>query len=1262
MFKKIFLPLLLVFGGFLFADTALGQNCEENEVLFVLATEAWGEEISWEIVDSENNIVASGSDYTSYSASTEILCLADGCYSLLMYDSFGDGWNGALATVIFGDEVLAIGDLPQGDFGVTEFGVNNPDCAPVVVLGCTDPSAINYNPDANFDDGSCEYDCECPDVWAPVCAFDFETQEYVTYSNECEAICDGNTWIINEGTCEDPIIPGCTDPEATNYNPQATEDDGSCEYPVECEEGEVLAQLYVCTFSNGNEVSLSITDEEGNVIFSQDGYNAIEYFDICLSETGCYTVYMSNNAGNTGWYGGYYWINVNGFQVSTNELDDDANDETAVFSLDGSCGEVYGCTDPEAENYDPDATEDDGSCEYSCDCPDVWAPVCAYDYQVGDYVTFANECEAICAGAWINYEGECGNPIVYGCTDPEALNYNPEATDDDDSCIYESDCAGNLLFIYMYDSFGDGWNGSELIITSGDSIVYTATFNNGDYAEAFACLDDGCYGLEVSGGTFPGEVSWTIVGAGGTWSGGAPSSVVLNLNGDCTAGCTDPAALNYDPNASVDDGSCEYECECTDEYAPVCAMDPNTQEFITYSNACEAECDGAIIFWDYPCDEQPVYGCTDPDADNYDPNATEDDGSCVYPFECDANVGVLVLYTESWGNEVSWQITGADSLYVAAGNGYQNNSTYVLDICFEDGCYLFEAFDSFGDGWNGGYATLEVGGAFYTFGLETGNYAAYGFGVNDEDCTYEVEGCTDPEALNYNPFATTDDGSCEYPFACENGIAGIIYTCTFGNGSDVAYDIIDENGVVVYSANDLGNNVIMNEDICLEEGMCYTVEMTNLSGNTGWYGGYFWINIDGVQVTTEFLDADLTDESYTFSIDGTACPYGGCTDPEADNYDENADYDDGSCEYSEPCEDNNVYVTLTTQVWGGEVAWSLVNEEGDVVFEANEFDSDAFYDWDLCLPAGCYTFVLTDSFGDGWNGAIMVVFVDGIATTLTLDSGDYAEFVIGVATDGCEQNNDIYGCTDPDALNYNPIATVDDGSCEYEVDDCETNAVSLYIFTQAWGTEISWDLTDGDGNVVATGGDYSSWSEYEVNLCLEDGCYALQMYDSWGDGWNGGYYMFIGENGFVAEGTLLYGNDALDMIGINSTCEVDGCTDEEAINYNPNATIDDGSCVYNNGFDGIDLEDLFGVEILVNLAPNPVVDEFVINLEGLQQDQVVTLRVMNMMGQLIDDRQFTAPAEVHRLEMNASDWANGTYFVSVVQGSNVKSVPLIIAK
>ncbi len=67
-------------------------------------------------------------------------------------------------------------------------------------------------------------------------------------------------------------------------------------------------------------------------------------------------------------------------------------------------------------------------------------------------------------------------------------------------------------------------------------------------------------------------------------------------------------------------------------------------------------------------------------------------------------------------------------------------------------------------------------------------------GVTYLDGTYDGEatvwGCTDPGADNYNPNATNDDGSCEYPSA------GDAFS-TFGNLSSNSVEVILQNSVSI---------------------------------------------------------------------------------------------------------------------------------------------------------------------------------------------------------------------------------------------------------------------------------------------------------------------------------------------------------------------------------------------------------------------------------------------------------------------------------
>ncbi|MGB1619414.1 MAG: M43 family zinc metalloprotease, partial [Flavobacteriales bacterium] len=160
------------------ASSDFSLDSQGIDVALTLTLDNYPGETTWELADADGNVVWAGGPYGGSGTVVETTCVGDGCYTLTLYDSFGDGMccaygNGGYEFSQDG-VVLASG----GEFGSSE---STEVCVGDIVLGCTDAGACNYNPDAVADDGSCDFSCF-----------------------------------------------GCTDATFCNYNPDATVDDGSC--------------------------------------------------------------------------------------------------------------------------------------------------------------------------------------------------------------------------------------------------------------------------------------------------------------------------------------------------------------------------------------------------------------------------------------------------------------------------------------------------------------------------------------------------------------------------------------------------------------------------------------------------------------------------------------------------------------------------------------------------------------------------------------------------------------------------------------------------------------------------------------------------------------------------------------------------------------------------------------------------------------------------------------------------------------------------
>ena len=231
------------------------------------------------------------------------------------------------------------------------------------------------------------------------------------------------------------------------------------------------------------------------------------------------------------------------------------------------------------------------------------------------------------------------------------------------------------------------------------------------------------------------------------------------------------------------------------------------------------------------------------------------------------------IMPDNWPNEISWDLVFEGN--VIAEGGYDGDIICV-PTTEEFPCFQFTIYDSYGDG-------LNPGGGFWVYqdGVEVGAGSGdYGYSAQIMfDCAPGTT-CNDAVSLNQPSesgdqitqtetdywYTFTPDANGMYEFSsCGSGCNTVLYIYEYCNMSN--FDETNE-GTIYYDDYEGGCGEEANLTVLLEGGVQYWVRWRTIDCTIG----FEWTN------------------SY-------AGPPAGCTDPEACNYNPDAEVDNGTCIY-----------------------------------------------------------------------------------------------------------------------------------------------------------------------------------------------------------------------------------------------------------------------------------------------------------------------------------------------------------------------------
>ena len=508
----------------------------------IINLDQYQSETSWEITDSTGAVVSSGGNYGSsqdYSSITIPVCIPKGDLNFTIYDSYGDGLNGALWQgqdgsyyVVQCNDTLIYGTDAAFGFDTTHTFVSD-SCPPI--YGCMDDDYVEWNPFADVDDGSCQ-------------------------------------------TLK---IFGFLDSTMFNYDPNANTMDliDTCVYTLVLHD--LMGNGWV-----GSHLNLIHPDTTYQFVHG-GGFNDIHYVGLTAPDPITFKFHISSQAALTTIECGFTLINPEGDTMIS--IQPPFIQPLLPYNLITNCGNtceemVYGCLDVLAINYDSLANTSDSSCYYIPGCTNS----SFLEYYTQGFVADFNDGSCQTEAIWgctdstaFNYDvvanidnGGCV-PVILGCMQPLAFNYDPNANTDDGGCIpFIYGCTDATMYNYCDTCNTDDGSCEPYVFGCTDSTMFNFNplanaDNNSCIPFIYGCTDPSMLNYNPSANT----EDFTCI----PYVYGCMDSTALNYdslantdNGSCIAivqGCMDPNAWNYNPLANINHGhdslGCLYAANCT---------------------------------------------------------------------------------------------------------------------------------------------------------------------------------------------------------------------------------------------------------------------------------------------------------------------------------------------------------------------------------------------------------------------------------------------------------------------------------------------------------------------------------------------------------------------------------------------------------------------------------------------------------------------------------------------------------------------------